>query len=80
MSAYKDHVFDGSEYIVHQSGSFHSTAMNVPTGVVYILNMVERSFGGEDHMGHTRTVRNIVFIPGVFWDAEQDCFVKIGAK
>lgn len=80
MSAYKDHVFDGSEYIVHQSGSFHSTAMNVPTGVVYISNMQERSFGGEDHVGHTRTVRNIVFIPGVFWDDEEECFVKIGAK
>ena len=80
MSAYKDHIFDGSRYLVHQNETFSSTAMNVPTGVVYISNMVELSFGGEDHTGLTRTVRNIVFIPGVFWDAEQDCFVKIGAK
>jgi len=80
MSAYSDCSFNGYKAIVHKATDYYATAMNVPTGVVYAENIAELSFGGEDHTGHRRENRIAVFIPGVFWDAEQDCFVKIGKK
>ena len=81
MSAYSNYDFDGTYEIIHSYKDRYPhtvCAVNTPTGAVFIDTTQETHwYGSREDLVTTKTS---VFIPGVFWDAGEGCFVKIGAK